>query len=205
MGRRGSRSRATTSSALPPETDIAGLFAERVGHYRATVHRTTEAGPSGTHRRRAGRPRSDAGRDPDRPAGRVAVGPRHRPDHRRPAALVPGPRRARRRDHRLRRGHRRDRHDRPRRRPRPGAPGTHPPARPPRVRRPGGAGRRQRARSAGPPRADPSRRPGSAARPRRATSSSSGSRASTGRASWRSSSSRVSARPPGPPAQPRLR
>ena len=30
--------------SLPPGTDIAGLFAERVGHYRATVHRTDEAG-----------------------------------------------------------------------------------------------------------------------------------------------------------------
>jgi L-lactate dehydrogenase complex protein LldG len=30
--------------ALPPETDIAELFVERVSHYRATVHRTTEAG-----------------------------------------------------------------------------------------------------------------------------------------------------------------
>ncbi len=27
--------------SLPSGTDIAGLFAERVGHYRATVHRTT--------------------------------------------------------------------------------------------------------------------------------------------------------------------
>lgn len=30
--------------ALPPGTDIAELFVERVGHYRATVHRTTQAG-----------------------------------------------------------------------------------------------------------------------------------------------------------------
>jgi L-lactate dehydrogenase complex protein LldG len=30
--------------SLPPGTDIAGLFVQRVGHYRATVHRTTEAG-----------------------------------------------------------------------------------------------------------------------------------------------------------------
>jgi L-lactate dehydrogenase complex protein LldG len=29
---------------LPAGTDIAGLFVERVGHYRATVHRTDEAG-----------------------------------------------------------------------------------------------------------------------------------------------------------------
>ncbi|MEK6720097.1 MAG: LUD domain-containing protein [Chloroflexota bacterium] len=34
--------------ALPPGTDIAGLFVERVGDYRATVHRTTTAGLTAT-------------------------------------------------------------------------------------------------------------------------------------------------------------
>ena len=44
MGRRASPSRATTSEPAAVGTDIAGLFVERVGHYRATVHRTDEAG-----------------------------------------------------------------------------------------------------------------------------------------------------------------
>ena len=34
--------------ALPPGADIAELFVERVGHYRATVHRTTPAGLAAT-------------------------------------------------------------------------------------------------------------------------------------------------------------
>lgn len=34
--------------SLPPTTDIAGLFVERVGDYRATVHRTIGGGLAGT-------------------------------------------------------------------------------------------------------------------------------------------------------------
>ena len=34
--------------ALPPGTDVVGLFAERVADYRATVHRTDAAGLAGT-------------------------------------------------------------------------------------------------------------------------------------------------------------
>ena len=125
-----------------PASTSSSLFVERVGDYRATVHRddgrrcpavvaAVLAGHgAASHRRprgisrRAGWPRSD---------GRGRAG-------RRAAAVLRRARRARRRRHRLCRRDRRDRHDRARRRSRPGPARAEPAAGPPRLRRPCRAG-----------------------------------------------------------------
>ncbi len=159
------------------------LFVERVGDYRATVHRTTRGEPARRRRRGAGRARRDAPRRARR-ASRTRGSPRA--DVERvgddPPLTLRRARSARRGHHRLRRGDRRDRHDRARRAGRTRAAGrsaccpTSTSASSWRARSSAPCRRRWHASTR------PGRRRGSAARRRPATSSCSGSRASTARA-----------------------